>query len=1286
MKTYQATSDIHMPMLYRFLNYFIIRPLFTAAMAIGLMAGMPSAYAAQASPDPAYFTRPDGTVARVYIEGDEFLEWIEYAGGNRINFDITWRGLTGSAGYNASCIDLRSYSVNTFVELRDAISCYSAATGDVVITVTEGFPVAADLNIPANANGKTLTIRGENPTITLTRGAAGGRRSGLFAVDGGAKLILEDIIVDGDRNVYSAGNAALVYVVGEFTMKAGAVLMNNIGGGVFIDSGGTFTMPGGKISGNTCGVNEFDGCDGGGAFVDNGGVFSMTGGEIVDNAAYFGGGVYISAAGIFNLGSGAVISENTAVRGAGVFVDNGGEFAMSGGKLVGNYGDCRVDGYGWFFMSFGGGVFVSSGGEFQMSDGEISDNTAEAGYGGGVFVDNGGAFAMTGGTISDNKAGSGGGVLVSGAFVMTGGKISNNAASLAGGGVYIDNGYDNNSGMWVGGEFTMTGGEISGNAITEAFFFDPSGGGVYVYAGEIILGGNAVIRGNQDGNVHLADGRYIKLSMDVPPVSGMNVGVRTETAGGVIVESGAKPGDQAYFIADESGKKAIYDTGGLRISDSYNICVGEICVTDDSADMLIPHDITLTSPVNIPAGTTLAIRSADAANPVTLTRGIAGDWHNGLFTVDIGAKLILENIIVDGNKDVYSGKNAALVYVVGEFTMKDGVVLMNNIGGGVYVDNGGAFTMTGGKISGNFSGIISDAYELGECVGGGVFIDNGAEFTMTGGEIADNAACFGGGVYISTSGIFNLGGGAVIRENTAIDGSGVYVDGVFSMTGGKIIGNYGACRIDGCRWIGMPLGGGVFVSQGGGFRMNDGEISENKAYAGAGGGVFIRNGGTFAMTDGKIRDNEADHGGGVLLIGAFTMTGGEISGNTIADDYFFATLSGGVHVNDGEIILGGNAVIRGNQGSNVHLAAGRYITLSLGAPPVSGMSVGVRTETAGGVIVGSGAKSGDETYFIADEPGGKVVYDTGRLRIIDAIINLLASIEVTAPPAKSVYVIGDALDLEGIVVTAAYGDGNTNTVSGYSTNPANGAVLNATGKQTVTVGYFEGSAQKTTSFTVTVNDIPDDNGEYSYEVDGVSYSSINNLLWIIPNSTPVAVKLLNNVDYPLIIDGKIITFDLNGNNLTGGIQAMSGSVVTLTDDVSGVVAVYGGGTVTIDGALKVEDNNCYVIIDGQCLGKQDGIPSTIKPGYIEYTINGASAVWVMAPVIIYGDVSGDKIVTPLDSTLLARWLAEWANVAINEEAADVNDDGKVTPLDRTILQRHLAGWAGYETLPFNPDI
>lgn len=122
-------------------------------------------------------------------------------------------------------------------------------------------------------------------------------------------------------------------------------------------------------------------------------------------------------------------------------------------------------------------------------------------------------------------------------------------------------------------------------------------------------------------------------------------------------------------------------------------------------------------------------------------------------------------------------------------------------GGGIYVENGGVFTLKSGKISGNQAfmepkrGIFAadvDSYAKG----GGVYVEAGGVFNMFGGEVSKNATrsffknwstgndriyhaySEGGGIYLEGS-----------QEET-VNGATVTVPGaVFNMTGGKIVEN-----------------------------------------------------------------------------------------------------------------------------------------------------------------------------------------------------------------------------------------------------------------------------------------------------------------------------------------------------------------------------------------------------------------------------------------------------------------------------------------------------------------
>jgi|GEM_PF-2203759 len=153
--------------------------------------------------------------------------------------------------------------ISDFAELKMAISSYEGATEDVVIEIGEDIVINELLTIPANGNGKVLTITSADDEIrTLSRGVDGR----LFTLsDRSTALVLKNIIIDGNKKEYdNIRNNTLFHITGgKLTMNAGAMLRNNDnirgsgfnhvdGGGVHISgSNSIFNLNGGTISGNT---------------------------------------------------------------------------------------------------------------------------------------------------------------------------------------------------------------------------------------------------------------------------------------------------------------------------------------------------------------------------------------------------------------------------------------------------------------------------------------------------------------------------------------------------------------------------------------------------------------------------------------------------------------------------------------------------------------------------------------------------------------------------------------------------------------------------------------------------------------------------------------------------------------------------------------------------------------------------------------------------------------------------------------------------------------------------
>ncbi len=275
------------------------------------------------------------------------------------------------------------------------------------------------------------------------------------------------------------------------------------------------------------------------------------------------------------------------------------------------------------------------------------------------------------------------------------------------------------------------------------------------------------------------------------------------------------------------------------------------------------------------------------------------------------------------------GKSGPVIKVTGEDTsltimdkvMEEGAeargeetgIITGSNAGGIAVNNGGEFTLSGGKVTQN--------------VGRGVNVDN-ATFNMTGGIICDNQQNATGGVGVSNGGTFNMSGGEITHNWSGTVGGGVSVTtgATLNMTGGEITDNRAG-----------RYGGGVFVSDGT-FNLSDGEISGNKAVGkrpsgghlvdedSSGGGVYVRYDGTVNMTGGKITQNTSFVSGGGVGVdqakgagGNFQMSGGEITENEAQSGTVMAVRMGSYTSNGYTISVDeeGNVTITDAEGNHL---------------------------------------------------------------------------------------------------------------------------------------------------------------------------------------------------------------------------------------------------------------------------------------------------------------------------------------------------------------------------------
>ena len=455
----------------------------SAAFTVSAVTGI---YLDQMHGDDANDGLTKDTAVRTLEKANELAN----ANGTRDIFLASVYQVTGTENWDLGGKTIHRYKLGGYmIELKDASA--SLTLKDVVI------------------DGAEYSVAAENAAET---------DSIIKAASGGTIELKSGAILENNKAAqFGSGILAINGV--EITMEDGAVIRNNtnrnyeLGGGILLGNGSTFTMNGGEISGNTA--------NGGGGVAIIGSTMVMNGGTISNNSTY-------KTSGQGSYGAGVYVADYANASGGNIlFKPKPASFEMNGGKITGNTA-----------LDYGGGIltFPQQGEKITINinkNGEISENQVTKGsggaiaaffgvtelnvnggtltknsaknYGGGVFLYDATNVTISGGTISENKASQGGGVYLwpTSAANQTGGSIENNVAN-AGGGV-------------CGGTYTMTGGVIkdNNNSLTEEARRSTRGDGVYVGTA-FNLGGAAEISTNNDvylekGAREAKEGRYINV-------------------------------------------------------------------------------------------------------------------------------------------------------------------------------------------------------------------------------------------------------------------------------------------------------------------------------------------------------------------------------------------------------------------------------------------------------------------------------------------------------------------------------------------------------------------------------------------------------------------------------------------------------------------------------------------------------------------------------------------------------------------------------------------------------
>lgn len=410
--------------------------------------------------------------------------------------------------------------------------------------------------------------------------------------------------------------------------------------------------------------------------------------------------------------------------------------------------------------------------------------------------------------------------------------------------------------------------------------------------------------------------------------------------------SGNRTGGGSVWLSGE-----VILTGNVTQTGTINVA-GSSTLTIDLNGYSITYVPTESDKVVLycPAGSTLIIKDSKGGGYISGGRYHADGMGNNGGCASIVGKFYLEGGTLKNGNAVRGGG----VFVSGEFYMSGGSIedciatrttaddgtsegiYTNGTGGGVFVNNGGYFAMTGGTIrncsTSNKGQIVFTKTFYFSAMGGGVFVNAYAKegaanisdpnnhsyrgrFWFNKGLIENCHSGVGGGVCVHTTvtrniaganGRFTMDADAEIRNctsgyppgNEKYGGGGVYIAGNGTVSGGlKGVFNMRGGRITACTAI--SNGGGVKCN--GEMNMTDGCVIDHCRCVGGkpgsdqysqayGGGIHLYYA-TFDMTGGTIKNDTAFSGGGVMAWGTkcvFTMNGA----NAIISNNFVSGVNG----------------------------------------------------------------------------------------------------------------------------------------------------------------------------------------------------------------------------------------------------------------------------------------------------------------------------------------------------------------------------------------------------------
>lgn len=607
-------------------------------------------------------------------------------------------------------------------------------------------------------------------------------------------------------------------------------------------------MTGLGITNSTANVLNL-GDEGGGLYIGTNAETTATGLTIDNASAYLGGGVFLSPAGILNMGTGSSITNSTAEFGGGVYMSNAVDFTTVGELLTPIIIDNNTANSG------GGGIYINDyGSNLNITYTNITNNdTLDSG--GGMRVGTGDTVTAFSSIISDNTAGiNGGGIYTIDNYGAGENKPINLSYVQMDGNTAVDGGaifagnrtdleLDNVTSSTTPNQATGSGGFLS---------LGSSGPDSSLFANNITISSNTA---NSCGAMTIG-GAFTPATPALQIIdSTFSNNSATTFGGGVCLNAGALLIDNTQFINNLSGTNG----GALFLNDNGS----------DSQTTLRNFSFFASNTATGLDGGDIFVSQNANNNELIVENGVFNTSSN--IPMSQGGSIFNQQGTVDISDSSFTGSRLMTVKVGGAIYNDGGALTIDNTSFNTYLTtiDGAAIYSQLGNV-----GITNSSFNTCEATGnGGAIWGNGNNLNISGSTFDFSLASNGAAIYDEDS-IINIDNSSFTNGDAASGGGAIYTNGL--STDLNITKSY----------FGQNEGG-----YGGAFYINQGDLSlinstveSNDAVGGDGGGIYLAFGAAAAdILSSTIANNHAlAFGGGLAksLIGPINMSNTILDGNT----------------------------------------------------------------------------------------------------------------------------------------------------------------------------------------------------------------------------------------------------------------------------------------------------------------------------------------------------------------------------------------------------------------------